>query len=116
VEPNFPAGSILMWSGNLVDLPDGYVICNGDNGTPDLRDRFITGAGTTYAVDETGGSGSHDHDLDADPHTHVPAGLLLKPKAGLPFNETLSSETITGTVDSKAILPPYAALYYVMKT
>ena len=50
-----PAGGIIAWSGSIGSIPLGYVICNGSNGTPDLRDRFIVGAGNTYSVGNTGG-------------------------------------------------------------
>ena len=50
-----PAGAIVMWSGSIASIPTGYVICNGSNGTPDLRDRFVVGSGTTYSVGDTGG-------------------------------------------------------------
>ena len=51
-----PAGTIVLWSGSIGSIPAGWVLCNGNNGTPDLRDRFVVGAGSTYAVDATGGS------------------------------------------------------------
>jgi hypothetical protein len=65
-----PAGGIFLWSGSIGSIPAGYVLCNGSNGTPDLRDRFVVGAGSTYAVDATGGSANaivvtHDHTLSA---------------------------------------------------
>ncbi len=50
-----PAGGIIMWSGSIGAIPTGYVICNGSNGTPDLRDRFVVGAGNTYSVGNNGG-------------------------------------------------------------
>ena len=50
-----PAGGIIMWSGSIGSIPAGYVICDGNNGTPDLRDRFVVGAGNTYAVGNSGG-------------------------------------------------------------
>jgi hypothetical protein len=50
-----PSGSIIMWSGSIGAIPTGYVLCNGSNGTPDLRDRFIVGAGNTYSVGNNGG-------------------------------------------------------------
>lgn len=50
-----PSGSIIMWSGSIAAIPSGYVICDGNNGTPDLRDRFVVGAGNSYAVGNTGG-------------------------------------------------------------
>ena len=40
----FPSGGIIMWSGATDDIPTGWVICDGQNGTPDLRNRFIVGA------------------------------------------------------------------------
>ena len=50
-----PAGGIIMWSGSIASIPAGYVICDGTNGTPDLRDRFVVGSGSTFAVGNTGG-------------------------------------------------------------
>lgn len=38
-----PSGVIVMWSGSSDNIPEGWFLCNGDNGTPDLRDRFIVG-------------------------------------------------------------------------
>lgn len=50
-----PSGGILIWSGSIGSIPVGYYLCNGSNGTPDLRDKFVVGAGSTYAVGNTGG-------------------------------------------------------------
>jgi hypothetical protein len=47
-----------MWSGSIASIPLGWRLCDGGGGTPDLRDRFIVGAGSTYAVNATGGSAS----------------------------------------------------------
>lgn len=52
----FPSGGIAMWSGSIASIPSGWFLCNGSNGTPDLRDRFIVGAGSTYSPGATGGS------------------------------------------------------------
>jgi microcystin-dependent protein len=51
-----PSGVILMWSGSIASIPSGWFLCNGANDTPDLRDRFLVGAGSTYTVGATGGS------------------------------------------------------------
>jgi microcystin-dependent protein len=51
-----PSGVILMWSGSIATIPSGWLICDGTNGTPNLRDRFVVGAGSTYAVEATGGA------------------------------------------------------------
>jgi microcystin-dependent protein len=51
-----PAGLIAMWSGSIGSIPSGWYLCDGSNGTPNLADRFIVGAGSTYAVNATGGA------------------------------------------------------------
>jgi hypothetical protein len=61
-----PTGVILMWSGSIASIPTGWFLCDGNNGTPNLLNRFIVGAGATYAVNATGGSAdavvvSHSH-------------------------------------------------------
>lgn len=66
-------GIIVLWSGAIVDIPSGWHLCDGTQGTPDLRNRFIVGAGDTYAVDASGGATSHDHTASSvnDVHNHV---------------------------------------------
>jgi microcystin-dependent protein len=63
----FPTGGIIMWSGSVETIPTGWALCNGENSTPDLRDKFVVGAGNTYAVDETGGNA----DATLPAHTHT---------------------------------------------
>ena len=66
-----PAGAILIWSGSASDIPDGFVLCDGTNDTPDLRDRFILGAGKSYSVNSTGGEKEHTLTVDEMPsHNH----------------------------------------------
>lgn len=57
VQSIVPAGTIVMWSGAIEDIPEGWALCDGTAPTPDLTDKFIVGAGdgTTYAVGNTGG-------------------------------------------------------------
>ena len=49
-----PTGLIAIWSGSTGSIPSGWVLCNGSNGTPDLRNSFILGAGNSYSVGQTG--------------------------------------------------------------
>jgi len=49
-------GLICLWSGAIVDIPAGWLLCDGNDDTPDLRDKFIVGAGLTYSPDETAGT------------------------------------------------------------
>ncbi len=66
-----PAGVILMWHGSIEKIPKGWVLCDGQNGSPDLRDRFVTGAGSSYAVGSTGGANSVKLTIGQMPaHTH----------------------------------------------
>ena len=58
-----PTGGIIMWSGAANAIPSGWALCDGSNGTPDLRGRFVIGAGGAYTVGQTGGSSSHSHSI-----------------------------------------------------
>lgn len=129
-----PSGAILLWSGSVASIPSGFVLCDGTNSTPNLTDRFIVGAGNTYAVDATGGSAdavvvSHTHTITDPGHTHS------VPNSGSQNNSFDSGTTVgndtTGTSGSATTgitidsagesgtnknLPPYYALAYIMKT
>ena len=68
---NCPSGMIVMWSGTVASIPEGWRLCNGQNGTPDLRNRFIVGAGDEYTVGNTGGEKEHTLTTDEMPsHKH----------------------------------------------
>ena len=110
-----PAGIILLWFGSIVNIPTGYVICDGNNGTPDLRNKFVVGAGDTYAVDDTGGSADHTHAFTDDGHTHtIPVGTDIAPGDG--FLPVTTFSTASGTTDAGSTLPPFHALAYIMKS
>ena len=72
-----PIGGIIMYSGNVLLIPANYSICDGTGGTPDLRNRFIIGAGT-FAAGTSGGSATidinnmpiHSHVISDPGHTH----------------------------------------------
>jgi len=90
-----PAGAILLWSGSIASVPSGFYLCDGTNGTPDLRDRFVMGAGGTYAVNATGGSAdavvvAHSHTANTaivDPgHSHTIADGTVNTRTNPYFN------------------------------
>lgn len=62
-EGAFVTGMIIMWSGGSKAIPRGWALCNGENNTPDLTDRFIVGAGNKYPVNNTGSGDDHNHTL-----------------------------------------------------
>jgi microcystin-dependent protein len=130
-----PTGLITMWSGSTGSIPSGWVLCNGSNSTPDLRDRFVIAAGSTYAVGATGGSAdsivvSHTHTITDPGHSHgISANVALIPTTATqaPFpgadntmQSTVKTTGITvntaGASGTNANLPPYYALAYIMKT
>jgi len=65
--PFVPSGVIVMWSGTIATVPSGWYLCDGQNGTPNLLDRFIVGAGNVYNMNDTGGSS----DAIVVSHTHT---------------------------------------------
>jgi len=71
----FPVGGIILWSGSVASIPSGWALCNGSNGTPDLRNRFVVGAGSSYAVAATGGS----TDAIVVSHTHTATSTVTDP-------------------------------------
>jgi hypothetical protein len=75
VAPVVPAGCILIWSSSTGSIPSGFVICDGSNGTPDLRNSFVLGAGNSYAVGQVGGS----TDSSLPIHTHTATSTLTSP-------------------------------------
>ena len=93
-----PAGVIALWHGLASAIPAGWALCDGQNGTPDLRGRFVVGAGgEAYAVGDTGGAAT----------------------------DTLSKQDRTGgsvlgtmyihTAQTHENRPPYYALCYIMR-
>eukprot|EP01084_Bolivina_argentea_P316592 548822_1 len=63
-----PTGCIIMWSGSIDNIPDGWLLCDGKNKTPDLRSRFIIGASNEIAFKSTGGTKSHSHNIIVNGH------------------------------------------------
>jgi len=125
---SIPTGIIVMWSGAANAIPTGYALCDGTNSTPDLRDRFIVGAGNNYNVGAQGGSANavliaHSHTYDRATQRNVADGGVNGAYVSSLTGDTTditgvdnagnSSTSQTGT---NANLPPYYALCYIMKT
>lgn len=90
-------GIITIWSGTLANIPAGWIICDGSNGTPDLRGRFVKSIDTTEDPGTTGGSTSHSHCVEIG--TDIGCGF----------------EFAIGT-DSMNHLPPFYEIAFIMKT
>ena len=129
-----PTGMIMMWSGASNAIPSGYVLCDGNNSTPDLRNRFVVGAGSSYSVGNTGGSNSVTLTVSQMPaHTHT-TNISFSPDVDY-FGNNVSilnnghngtnsvggqstdfTSSSSGGGGSHENRPPYYALCYVMKT
>jgi len=111
----FVTGMIIMWSGSIATIPSGWLLCNGANGTPDLRNRFIVGAHSdnagvanttiTGSSTQTGGSKdaivvSHTHTATSTDsgHTHsVPDGSLVTNTINDRYSDTSGGRNSSGT-------------------
>lgn len=110
----FPKGFISIWSGDAGSVPPGWHICDGTAGTIDLRDRFLMGAGPLNPPGSVSGSMTHTHPFTSNGHSHmIPEAAAIE--SGLGSGDQTDSEVDSGTTDAGSSLPPYHALYYIMK-
>ena len=134
-------GFIVMWSGSVANIPTGYLLCDGSNGTPDLRDRFIVGAGSAYNPDDSGGNDnvtlsvaqlpSHSHGVTDPGHTHTYTRFAntqrvdndeTHQRLNSSTSDTTGNSTTGITIDNTGggqavdIRPKYYALCFIMKT
>ena len=87
-------GIILLWSGSISNIPTGWQLCNGTNGTPDLRDRFVIGAGSSYSVGATGGSTTVSLATpQLPPHTHTVTISSVSPAGSHRHGTSFASST-----------------------
>jgi len=123
VRSSVPKGIISLWSGSIATIPPGWALCDGNNGTPDLRDKFIVGAkqddagvaktNITGALTVSGGSISHTH---SDTFSIEGKGIDIFVDEGSESGVVQGhTHNLPGSVSSTATVQPYYALAYVMK-
>ena len=124
--PVLPIGIIMIWSGSEDAIPNGWSLCNGSNGTPDLTDKFILGAGAKYGVGSLGGEEtviltvdhlpSHSHEFTRHKATSEETGNGDSGYGA--SNKTLdmitTSTASVGGDKAHNNMPPYYALCYIM--
>ena len=106
-------GVITSFSGAIGNIPPGWSLCDGSDGTPDLRDKFVPGAGSSFAVGNEGGAVNHTHGFTGDGHSHnLAAGsdIIEAGDKDLP----ISTQPASGTTDNGDVRPPYYSLAYIM--
>lgn len=121
-----PTGVIVMWSGAANAIPSGWALCNGANGTPDLRNRFIVGAGSSYSVGATGGADTvtltrdtippHQHFIENVKTTSAYAGTNQNVYFGLGSDTVIFTKMDGGSGQPHENRPPYYALCFIIKT
>ena len=142
---SFPSGFILIWyppdtKNSTLDLvantvPAGWAICDGKNGTPDLRGRFVLMAqdtiplvnvppgATIHSIGQTGGKEKHAlTEAEMPAHSHTTGlswggngGNLRFLQYGIGYNDGIQSTSSKGGSNPHEIMPPYYTLIYLMK-
>jgi len=113
-------GLILIWKGSIASIPDGWFLCDGNNDTLDLTDKFIVNAGDIYSKGDIGGSATHilsENELPSHTHNyfkHVSLGYSVgggNAQTGVTDGNTSS----VGGDQAHNNLPPYYSLAYINK-
>lgn len=126
VIPIIPSGMIMIWSGNSSNVPDGWVLYDGNNGIPDLSDKFVLGAGNQYNVGDTGGEESHTLTIEEMPsHNHENMYPAVPPSSGGgsegyawytdSYDWGTQKDNLVGGGQAHNNMPPYYTLCYIMK-
>lgn len=111
---SLPIGTILIWHGSVATIPAGFVLCDGTNGTPDLRDKFVIGAGGSLAPGATGGTETHTHTVTTIGHFHtLPSGNSFA--IGTDLQNKTTTVAPSGSADARSHIPPYMAFCYIMR-
>ena len=116
----FTAGMIMLWSGSIGSIPSGWTLCNGSNGAPDLRNRFVMAAGDAYSVAQTGGTAdaivvSHTHTGTTN-NTSLTGSLQAQGnRAGLSGSTGIITNdgTVTGYAAQGTTTPSVPANFYL---
>lgn len=108
------SGGIIMWHGLLANIPADYALCDGNNGTPDLRDKFVRGSANGVDPGGVGGAINHNHTFTGDGHNHI-LQLGTDIAFGNDVNSVTDQNAATGTTDNEDGRPPFYDVAYIMK-
>lgn len=119
-----PKGSIIIWSGSASDIPDGWALCDGQDGRPDLRDKFVLAAGLSHPVGQTGGRETvqltvahipeHRHGIGTST-SGTGANAVIPLGSGRPSTWDFVQTAASGGSTPHENMPPFYALCYIIK-
>lgn len=133
----FPQGVILPWYTKSGSFPSGWAICDGSNGTPDLRGKFLIGVGNMSDVGQPRGQETHTHGVSKvgvsvsggtaraqEPGSNADAwkadGMArggAPQVTGLDHSHAFSGNGgASGNTDAASNVPPAITVLYMMKT
>lgn len=125
---SIPAGVIVMWGGLVANIPSGWVLCDGLNGTPDLRSKFIKGSAAGANPGVTGGAasasytpagtvGAHTHTFTASSNAASPKLMTANTSSGVAASGTSGSTapSFSGTPATIPTEPAYYSLCFIQK-
>lgn len=112
---SLPSGLIVMWSGLLANIPSGWVLCDGQNGAPDLRDKFVVCVDTAEEPGGTGGSETLTHSGCAVQAHSGGSGRSGSGSVAFQNSGDLSHD-VTQPNDHMNVRPPFYRLAFIMKT
>jgi len=108
-------GMIVPYYGVLADIPIGWALCDGTNGTPDLRGKFVLGGGGDYTLGATGGATSHTHTATTNVSVSETSDSV-EIGVGYPMLAITDVDaTADTTINEANHMPPYVALYWIMR-
>ena len=112
-DESLPVGAIIMWSGTLSSIPTDWQLCDGTNGTPDLRGRFIMSVSSGENPGATGGASTHTHTGSTSSSSH--SIWIDDNSGGTDYWGAPNYHTHTINLNASSHLPPYYKLAYIMK-
>ncbi len=127
IPAGFPSGGIIMWSGTAANIPTGWTLCDGTNGTPNLRGRFVMGAdsintpGSTGGSNKTGGTTLAETQIPVHAHGYTAPGYSAQnggstTGSGYPFATGSATGAAGGSQPhNHDLMPLYYALCFIMK-
>lgn len=107
-------GIIFLWYGVIADIPQGWALCDGKNGTPNLRNFFVFGAGLSKNPGDQFVFPMHSHLFAGESHVHTVIGGDAV-SLGTDWGRQLWEFPISGKTEFVTVLPPYKALCYIQK-